>query len=124
MATGRHGELMSPRRFSLSKDTSQIHAAAAALCREERFEHAGEGREVACLDQNFAGPHEFGDDAFATHQATEPAGGRRLAQFVSHMALPGHEMACVDDVSLSRIEPFAVNRTERRNEAQARPLYL
>ena len=115
---------LSPRRYSLSKDTSHIHAAAAALRREEWFEHAGEGREVACLDQNFTRPREFGDDAFATQHAAEPAGGRRLAQFVSHVALPGHEMACVDDVSFARIKPFAVNRTERRNEQQARPLYL
>src|SRR5262245_18655151 len=111
--------------FLFAKNTAYINAAAAAaLRREERFEHACESREVALLDQNLARPREFGDDAFATHEAAEPAGGRGLAQFVLHVALPGHEMACVDYVPLAVIEPFAVNRAERRNEQQSRSLYL
>src|SRR5262245_44169282 len=102
-----------PTPFCLfAQNTSQIYAAAAALCREEGFEHAGEGREVARLDQNFARPGEFGDDAFAAQEAAEPAGGRGFAQFVSHMALPGHEMARVDDVPLAVVEPLAMDRAE------------
>src|SRR5262249_22691172 len=115
---------LSPHRHSFAQNTAQTHAAAAALRREERLEHAGESREVARLDQNLARPREFGDDAFATHEAAEPAGGRGLAPLVLHVALPGHEMARVYYIPLTVIEPFAVNRAERRNEQQSRPLYL
>src|SRR5262249_34929266 len=103
---------------SLSKNITQVHAAAA-LSREERFEDSGESRQVARLDQNLARPSEFSDDPLAAHEAAEPAGGRGFAQFVLHVSFPGYEVACVNYVPLSVIEQFAVNRTERRNQQQA-----
>src|SRR5262249_31227996 len=108
---------------SLSQNIPQVHATAA-LSREERFEQAGESRQVARLDQNLARPREFGDDALAAHEAAEPAGGRGFAQFVPHVSFPGYEVARVDYVPFSGIEPFAVNRAERRNQQQARSLDL
>src|SRR5262245_8629039 len=103
--------------YLFTKNISQTHAAAA-LRREERFEHAGEGREVARLDQNLARPREFGDDAFAAQETAEPACSRGFAQFVSHVALPCHQMARVNYVPLAGIEPSAVDRAERRDEQQ------
>src|SRR5688500_20364875 len=114
--TPRIATVLFPFVLTVKLLTTQIETAAtAALTREERLEQTRERREITRLNQKLARSVKLRDDSLVTHHtAKEP--GRRLPQRVLRRSFPGHEMTCVDDVTLTRLEPLAMNRAKRCNE--------
>lgn len=86
-------------------------AAAIALIREERLQQTSQRREIARLNQQFAGPAKLGDDSLTAHHTPKEA-RCCLAKLILHRSFPRDEVTSVDDITLTGLQSLAMNRAE------------